>query len=223
MLAVTRDESSLAQRRTEILEAALAAAQAKIKELESRIEMDPLLDISNRRGFERELRRAIAHVKRYHRTAALVFIDLDNFKSINDRFGHLAGDAALRAVSQIISRHCRESDTIARFGGDEFAILLWNLGESDARAKALFFENMIEALQMPFATDVISVGGSAGLTMLRRFDSPALAIARADRDMYSRKMQKRARQQGSQTSSPAVGAHREDDPLHDSGAIILAR
>ncbi|MGD0332144.1 MAG: GGDEF domain-containing protein [Xanthobacteraceae bacterium] len=181
--------------RTRGLEAELAEARSKIKQLESRIETDALLDIFNRRGFERELTRAVLQVNRYQRSAAVVFIDLDDFKSVNDRFGHLAGDATLKAVAETIIKACRASDTVARFGGDEFAVLLWNLQECDARAKALSLEEKIEAITMRFATEVSSVGASAGLTMLRRFDSPTEVIARADKDMYSRKMEKKTEQQ----------------------------
>ena len=134
-------------------------------------------------------------VNRYQRTAAVVFIDLDDFKSINDRFGHLAGDATLKAVAEMIIKACRASDTVARFGGDEFAVLLWNLRECDARAKAQSLEEKIEAIKMCFATDASSVGASAGFTMLRRFDSPTEVIARADKAMYSRKMQKKTEEQ----------------------------
>ena len=134
-------------------------------------------------------------MNRYQRTAAVVFIDLDDFKSINDRFGHLAGDATLKAVAEAIIKACRASDTVARFGGDEFAVLLWNLRECDARAKAQSLEEKIEAIKMCFATDVSSVGASAGFTMLRRFDSPTEVIARADKAMYSRKMEKKTEQQ----------------------------
>jgi diguanylate cyclase (GGDEF)-like protein len=188
MFALAKDE---VQSRTQRLEAELAAARSQIKQLESRIETDALLDIANRRGFERELERAVLHVHRYQRSAAVVFIDLDNFKSINDRFGHLAGDAALKAVAEIIIKASRGSDTVARFGGDEFAVLLWNLGECDARAKALSFEKLIEAMKIRFTTDFCSVAASAGITMLRRFDSPTQVIARADKAMYSRKMEKK--------------------------------
>jgi diguanylate cyclase (GGDEF)-like protein len=131
-------------------------------------------------------------VNRYQRSAAVVFIDLDNFKSINDRFGHLAGDATLKAVAATIIKVCRASDTVAHFGGDEFPVLLWDMRECDARAKALSLEKTVKTMKMRFATDFSSVGASAGVTMLRRFDSPTDVIAPADKDMYSRKMQKRS-------------------------------
>jgi diguanylate cyclase (GGDEF)-like protein len=201
MFALAKDG---VQSRTERLEAELREARSQIKQLESRIETDALLDIANRRGFERELARAVLHVHRYQRSAAVVFIDLDNFKSINDRFGHLAGDATLKAVSDIIIKACRGSDTVARFGGDEFAVLLWNLGESAARAKAIAFERMIEALEFRFAADFCAVGASAGVTMLQRFDSSTQVIARADKDMYSRKMEKKLGEQLAPTASVAA-------------------
>lgn len=187
MLASREGESHM---RT--LESELTAAHARIRHLESLIETDPLLDISNRRGFERELRRAIARVTRYHGSAAIVFIDLDHFKRINDQFGHLAGDAALQAVSEIIVRSCRNSDLVARFGGDEFAVLLWNLSEQDARAKARSLERNIESLRIRLAAGCVSVGASAGVAMLCASDSASQTINRADADMYFRKMAKKS-------------------------------
>jgi diguanylate cyclase (GGDEF)-like protein len=174
------------------LAAELAAARSKIRELESRVETDALLDILNRRGFERELTRAISQVNRYRGSAAVVFIDLDNFKSINDRFGHLAGDAALKAVAEVIINNCRGSDIVARFGGDEFAVLLWSLSQDDARTKARSFETKIGARNIRLAANFFSVGASAGVTMLERSDSPSQVIGRADKDMYARKMEKKA-------------------------------
>ncbi len=77
-----------------------------------------------------------AYVKRYGTSAALIYLDLDGFKRINDRHGHAAGDAVLKAVAMVLDRHVRASDLVARLGGDEFALLLWNCAEADAHAKA---------------------------------------------------------------------------------------
>jgi diguanylate cyclase (GGDEF)-like protein len=129
-------------------------------------------------------------VARYDGSAAIVFIDLDHFKSINDQFGHLAGDATLQVVSDTIVRSCRNSDVVARFGGDEFAVLFWNLSEEDAHAKARTLEKRIDELRLRLAADCVSVGASAGVTMLDGSDSPDQIIRRADADMYSRKTAK---------------------------------
>lgn len=127
---------------------------------------------------------------RYDGSAAIVFIDLDHFKSINDQFGHLAGDATLQVVSDTIVRSCRNSDVVARFGGDEFAVLLWNLTEQDAHAKARSFEKRIDALRVRLAAECVSVGASAVVAMLGGSNSPSQASRRADADMYSRKTAK---------------------------------
>ena len=108
------------------LELELAAARSRMAALETRAEIDPLTDLVNRRGLERELKRALAYVKRYETSAVLVYIDLDGFKAINDRHGHAAGDAVLKAVAMVLARQVRASDLVARLGGDEFVVLLWN-------------------------------------------------------------------------------------------------
>ncbi len=89
------------------LVADLDASRARISELETRIHVDPLTEVLDRRGFERELNRSLAYVKRYGATAALVYLDLDEFKPINDRHGHGAGDAVLRAIAAALSRDAR--------------------------------------------------------------------------------------------------------------------
>ena len=129
----------------ERLKAELADAKCRIAELEARADIDPLLDILNRRGFERELGRSRAYLKRYGGAAALLFIDLDGFKAINDRHGHAAGDALLKAVARDLVGHVRASDVVARLGGDEFGVLLWNLGPTQAAAKASQLETLIAA------------------------------------------------------------------------------
>ena len=99
---------SLAQLRAEIgrLSGELARAEARIAELEARADVDPLLEVLNRRGFERELNRSLAYVSRYGGEAALLFIDLDGFKAVNDAHGHAVGDALLKAVAARALRPC---------------------------------------------------------------------------------------------------------------------
>jgi len=169
------------------LEAELTAARAKVAELESKIEADPLLDVLNRRGFERELSRALSYVERYRSSNAVVFIDLDGFKAVNDRYGHLAGDNVLKQVSAAIIGVLRASDIMARFGGDEFAVLLWNLSEESAHAKARALERIVGALDIRCAGARLRIGASAGVAMLAHTDRIADVMARADESMYARK------------------------------------
>jgi diguanylate cyclase (GGDEF)-like protein len=169
------------------LKAELADARVRVALLEISAERDPLLDILNRRGFERELMRSLSYVRRYGTMAALIYIDLDGFKPVNDRFGHAAGDAMLQAVAATLSRNVRASDVVARLGGDELAVLLWTCSGEDAIAKAETLEALIAATTITWAGEPMSVGASAGAAALESEDGPADVLARADRSMYARK------------------------------------
>jgi diguanylate cyclase (GGDEF)-like protein len=175
----------------ERLKADLVHAEWKIAELTARAELDPLLDILNRRGFERELARSISYVKRYGTLAALVFIDLDGFKAINDQYGHAAGDALLKVVARELTGHVRASDVVARLGGDEFAVLMWNVNVTQAAAKAQELETVIAAAHAGDGAVRYSVGASAGVVPLSGDDRPAAISDAADKAMYARKRQRR--------------------------------
>jgi len=169
------------------LAAELQASRAHIADLEARVDIDPLTDVVNRRAFERELKRSLAYVKRYGASAALIYLDLDGFKPVNDRHGHAAGDAILKAVAAALSRIVRASDVVARVGGDEFAVLLWNLDEAAAAAKAAALEGAVYRTPVRWAASTLVVGASAGVAILRPLDSAAEVLGRADAAMYARK------------------------------------
>jgi diguanylate cyclase (GGDEF)-like protein len=173
------------------LRSQLAKAQARIDELEASADQDFLLDIPNRRGFERELNRAIAYIKRYRASGALIVLDVDRLKPINDVYGHAAGDEVLKAIVAVLLRHVRSSDVIGRLGGDEFALLLWNLSETDARAKAASLEQAVDALSFTFRGRNISAGASAGIAILGVHGEAGKALEEADSAMYVRKAQRR--------------------------------
>ena len=169
----------------------LARAEARIEQLQAAAETDFLLDIPNRRGFERELTRAVAFIKRYHTTGALIVLDVDRLKPINDAFGHAAGDEVLKAIVSAISGQVRASDVVGRLGGDEFAVLLWNLSENDARAKAAALEDAIDGLTFVFRGSPVSAGASAGVAILGLHSDVERVLEEADRAMYVRKAQRR--------------------------------
>jgi diguanylate cyclase (GGDEF)-like protein len=173
------------------LRAQLAKAQVRIGELEASADTDFLLDIPNRRGFERELNRAIAYIKRYHASGALIVLDVDRLKPINDAFGHAAGDQVLKAIVTVLRRHVRSSDVIGRLGGDEFALLMWNLSETDAHAKAASLEQTIDQLGFVFGGRTVSAGASAGVAVLGIHAEAGRALEEADSAMYVRKAQRR--------------------------------
>jgi diguanylate cyclase (GGDEF)-like protein len=187
-LSVTPNDAKLAIRR---LKVQLAQARARIEELEASADTDFLLEIPNRRGFERELNRAVAYIKRYHATAALIVLDVDRLKPINDAFGHAAGDQVLKAIVAALLRHVRSSDVIGRLGGDEFALLLWNLSETDARAKAASLEQAVDRLSFVFRGRAVAAGASAGVAILGLHAEAGRALEAADSAMYVRKAQRR--------------------------------
>jgi diguanylate cyclase (GGDEF)-like protein len=159
--------------------------------LKATAETDFLLDILNRRGFERELARSIAFIKRYSARAALLVLDVDRLKPINDAFGHAAGDKVLKAIAETLLSEVRASDVIGRLGGDEFAALLWNLSETDARAKAAMLEQAIDGLRISFGGSTVQTGASVGVAILDGHSEMRTALEQADSAMYVRKAQRR--------------------------------
>lgn len=149
---------------------------------------DSLTNLSNRRFFEEYLSGILSNPYMYQGDISLVFIDLDNFKALNDTFGHQEGDAALRKLAEIISGSVRDKDVAARYGGDEFLILLENT-VPDAAAV------IVERIRTRFAEFCRSksrrlkrkISLSAGITQVGRFESFSDAVNRADRAMYRAK------------------------------------
>ena len=169
----------------------LARARKRIEELEASADTDFLLDIPNRRGFEREFHRAISYIKRYHASGALIVLDVDGLKPINDAFGHAAGDQVLKAVAATLLLQVRSSDVVGRLGGDEFAVLLWNLTETDAKAKAASLEEALDRLTFTFHGRNVTAGASAGVAILGPHAEAGRAREEADSAMYVRKAQRR--------------------------------
>ncbi len=169
----------------------LTQALRRIEDLEAAADTDFLLDIPNRRGFERELQRAIAYMKRYRASGALIVLDVDRLKPINDSFGHAAGDEVLKAIASTLKRQVRSSDVVGRLGGDEFALLLWNLSETDAKSKAAIFEQAVDDLSFVFRGQQVNAGASAGVALLGQHTDAGRALEEADAAMYVRKARRR--------------------------------
>ena len=127
------------------LRAEIQRLKARLQEAETAADEDPLTSAKNRRAFIRELKRIAAFAQRYDAPASLVYFDLDDLKGVNDRFGHAAGDAVLKAVASRLASHVRESDIVGRMGGDEFAVLLVQADLPTARAKAEMLARLVEA------------------------------------------------------------------------------
>jgi diguanylate cyclase (GGDEF)-like protein len=168
----------------------LAEARKRIAELEAHANEDPLTGLTNRRGFDRELERAFAFVRRYGTSVALLYCDLDRFKPINDTYGHEVGDAVLKEVVKLICGRVRASDVVARVGGDEFVILMWNLRELDAEARARALEKLVEETLLEAGGKRLKLGISIGLSYLQPQDTLADFMRRGDEAMYARKRER---------------------------------
>ena len=129
--------------------------RAEVERLRLLADHDTLTPVLNRRAFVRELSRTIAYCRRYGATAAVLYLDLDGFKAVNDQFGHPAGDAALVRIAELLTAHVRESDVVARLGGDEFAVLLLQVDAEAAAAKARSLAEAIAAEAFAFEGRVV--------------------------------------------------------------------
>jgi diguanylate cyclase (GGDEF)-like protein len=170
----------------------LVAANERVSQLEDMADGDPLVPVLNRRGFERELERVLAYVKRYGTTVTLVYFDLDDFKAVNDRYGHAGGDAALRHLAKILLANVRRSDMVARLGGDEFAIVLHRADLNAAAAKAEQLAGQVAAAPVLHDGREIALRMTWGATELRADDTVASVLERADTAMYEGKARRRA-------------------------------
>jgi diguanylate cyclase (GGDEF)-like protein len=170
-----------------LLRGKVARLQERVEQLDQLAHQDSLIDLPNRRGFMRELERLIARVDRYGINAAMLFVDLDGLKMINDTFGHRAGDEALIQVAEMLNKGIRRSDVVARIGGDEFAVLLENATEESAYETAIRLENLISDCEFTHDGDALPLSVAIGVGMIDGNDEPNAVMARADEQMYRRK------------------------------------
>ncbi len=158
--------------------------RARQREAQQLAELDPLTNLVNRRGFEAHLQQAIAHLERTGQAASLMFIDLDQFKPVNDTWGHLAGDAVLWAVANVLRQGVRDSDVVARLGGDEFAVILVGCSLKRARRIGDDLLQTIAGLGIPWEQQRIGIGVSIGIAAIRPGMQVADAVAAADTQCY---------------------------------------
>ncbi len=170
------------------LRAERARLSQKLREAEDLADTDTLVPVFNRRAFVRELTRVMSFAQRYEVQAGLVYFDLDGFKQVNDRFGHSAGDAVLKAVGKTLLAHIRESDLVGRVGGDEFAIILAKAGPSDVQIKGAQLAQAIRDTKVAYMGHSLSVGAAFGGYTFETGDTAERALSRADEAMYANKV-----------------------------------
>ena len=177
----------LAYRFTRRLRQRTAKAEAELEQFAFK---DQLTGLPNRRMFERELRQLVERVGRNGSSAALLLIDVDDFKSINDSLGHEMGDLVLKLIGDRLTASLRSVDVVARLGGDEFGVILHGIGASDAATKVA--RQMIDAVNKPLPTKPTAshVGLSIGMVLIPADGRDANTLLRfADMAMYAAKAQ----------------------------------
>lgn len=163
---------------------------------EALVDHDTLCPLFNRRAFLRELKREMALAARLGTPLCLLYLDLDGFKAINDRFGHGIGDEVLISVAALLRQETRETDIVARLGGDEFGIALPHAGLPDAEAKARTLTVRIDALTVADSERPelapLAIGASCGVAVWRPGMTPERLIEAADGAMYAAKSDRKS-------------------------------
>ena len=169
------------------LRAEVARLEQRIEQLDQLAHYDSLVPLPNRRGFLRELEKRIDRANRYGDHSAVLFVDVDGLKALNDSFGHHAGDAALIHVAHLLAAGVRQSDCVARFGGDEFAILLEHADGVEAEETASRLVDRIADTEFRHDDAAIPLSAAIGIALIEPGDRPEAVINRADRAMYEEK------------------------------------
>ncbi len=211
--AYSRTVGALEAARAELEELAQRAAPIldnarRFREARQLADLDALTGLHNQRFFHETLAREVARARRYQRSLALIVLDLDDFKLINDRIGHLAGDSVLAATAERVRDAVRTADIACRVGGDEFAVILPESTLMDA-------DQLYERISNAVSSEPVGQGGlirlSAGITELRPDDDALVLFQRADEALY------RAKAAGKATVVAVAALPPEDvDRLPDS-------
>lgn len=169
----------------EQLSAELAQLRTKVLELEQMADSDPLVPLYNRRAFMRELSRAQTVRARYNIASSIIYFDLDQFKAVNDQFGHSAGDSVLKTFASAVKDNIRDCDVAARIGGDEFAVLLFKTDIDLAMNKAVTISQSARKMYESLGWLNVSLSVSWGVADCADNLDPEEVLSKADQQMFS--------------------------------------
>jgi diguanylate cyclase (GGDEF)-like protein len=169
----------------------IAAQSVTIEHLKRQAMEDGLTGLANRRSFERSLEQALSYFRRYKRGGAVLMIDVNSFKSINDSLGHLAGDAILKDISRILEQYTRESDVVSRLGGDEFAIILQEVSPQQANEKAEEIARVIADTPTRYSGRDVYTSVSIGICHFDNRSTSSDVMHHADINMYDKKAEEK--------------------------------
>ncbi len=162
----------------------LSRTKQQLAELERLVDVDMVAPIPNRRAFMRRLAWALTMHERYAHPSTILYFDLNGFKAINDTHGHAAGDVAIRHAAQLLANAMRESDFLARIGGDEFAVIMYYAEEEAALKRAAKIADKLAATPLIFNGKRLQLSTAFGCYRLQSGDDAESALASADMSMY---------------------------------------
>ncbi len=165
----------------------------RIAELENLATTDSLTRVFNRRGFEESLAHELSVARRHGVGGVLIFVDLDQFKPINDTLGHAAGDEVLRTVANLLRGHIRDTDYLGRLGGDEFAILLPRSNKRNGVRRAEELDRKLNNAYAAWNDQQIPIKASCGVHMYAANAEMAELLHAADEAMYKIKQERRVK------------------------------
>jgi diguanylate cyclase (GGDEF)-like protein len=188
--AVSLEAAQAALRAAQRTTTAVVDLKARLRELETSSRTDGLTGVLNRQSFETAFTGILASARRYREGGVIAFIDLDDFKTINDIHGHAAGDALLRHTGRLLSTQVRESDIVGRMGGDEFAVVLSRSPRREGIARAHGLETTINTAAMTWQGRDLPIRASFGIHAFAPDDEAPAILAHADQAMYRSKRQR---------------------------------
>ena len=148
---------------------------------------DPLTGICNRSALDEMMQRELSHARRQDSSCAMLILDIDHFKAINDRYGHIIGDCALKGIANMMKTCKRDGDLLFRYGGEEFVILMRDTDHDGAILLAERIRSYIEKTSCNCSGADLNMTASVGVSILRDDDSPVSLFARADQALYNAK------------------------------------
>jgi diguanylate cyclase (GGDEF)-like protein len=182
--AVSLDEAVLLIEEIRKLRAQLEGCKSRIEELNHLAHWDSVVDLANRRSFLGALERLVARTSRHGGHSAMLFVDVDGLKAINDKFGHDIGDKALSTIARLLVSGVRKSDFVARLSGDEFGILLDEADELAAWQTALRLIEIVDESHLCMSGFTVPLSIAVGVAVIRPEDTPETVFTRADQEMY---------------------------------------
>jgi diguanylate cyclase len=182
-----KDRVQRMRTRISVLERESRTLHESLREEQRMAMMDALTGIPNRAAYDDRIEEEFKRWKRFERPVSVVAWDIDRFKTINDAYGHKAGDKVLRVIAQHLARHVRDTDFVGRYGGEEFVMLLVGTEVNEARAVAEKIRVEIAQLGFHFHDHPVSITASCGITAFMADDTPDIAFDRADKALYRAK------------------------------------